>query len=252
MGTVHLQETRDSHRFPIWYQSLGVNWGHLFGTVFSKTDPFRDGSLRMWGLWRHTALSTSHLVWASDAAQPELAMSMGLFIPRIWRRSHWQSLRIICVWVPWFEILGILGQNHLCSTTWWSAMIWLLTFSRLEGILQGNGIKAGSEMGGRSGRRIHFSFNAEHAHGFVQKHTSKKPANMNRKNHGLLGVPYFQTCELRNRRESSPFSCIAHTCHVALSHFAFAPCLFGSSAVKISLRLAVVAHWFCTIEVVWY
>ena len=58
--------------------------------------------------------------------------------------------------------------------------------------------------------------------------------------------------ELRKHRKSSPFSCIAHTCHVALSHFAFAPCMFGSSAVKISLRLAVVANWFCTIEVVWY
>ena len=29
-----------------------------------------------------------------------------------------------------------------------------------------------------------------------------------------------------------PFSCIAHTCHVALSHFAYAPCIFGSSAVE--------------------
>ena len=27
-----------------------------------------------------------------------------------------------------------------------------------------------------------------------------------------------------------PFSCMAHTCHVALSHFAYAPCIFGSSA----------------------
>ena len=49
-----------------------------------------------------------------------------------------------------------------------------------------------------------------------------------------------------------PFSYIAHTCHVALSHFAFAPCMFGSSAVKRSLRRAVVAYWFSTIEAVWY